>query len=91
MSEITQSLRLSKDKTVADYQRKLVIARQQVAQAKKRFLVQSARNAATRERVTGKVVLRMMEEGRFDAATGALIREETRASCSAREQAAFRD
>jgi hypothetical protein len=84
-------IKLSKDKTVADYQRKLMIARQQVAQAKKRFLVQSAREAATRERATGKVVLRMIEERRLNTATAALIREEIRATCSVREQAAFRD
>jgi len=87
-----QKARLSKQKLVADYEERVKRARLELAQAKKRLQLQSARDCSTRERATGKIVLVMIEQGRLDGGTLALIRDEVRASCrSPALVAAFRD
>jgi hypothetical protein len=76
---------VSKQKTVEDCKRRLETARLKLAQAKKDFRDQSIRERGRREREIGKAVLHMIEAGKLDAPTIALILDEVRAtSASAR-------
>jgi hypothetical protein len=89
---VLEPAKFPKRKTVADYEQMVKEARSKLALAKREFRDQSARERGRRERDTGKVVLRMIEEGKLDARTVALIRNEVRTSCRSPAQvAAFRD
>jgi hypothetical protein len=76
-----QKARLSKQRSLSDYEQRVKRARLELVQAKKRLQLQSARDCSRRERATGKIVLVMIEQGRLDSRTLALIRDEVRASC----------
>jgi hypothetical protein len=69
----------------------LKAARLKLAQAKREYHDLSVRDRGIRERYTGATVLRMIDEGKLDASTIALIGDEVRASfCSPKQVAAFR-
>ncbi len=90
-ASIASSASSFRKKTIEDYENDLKVARLKLAQAKKRQLDQSVRNRGRRERDTGRTVLRMIEEGKLDSATIALIADEVRAYCRSPTQvAAFR-
>jgi hypothetical protein len=81
----------SKLAAVEKFEADLRAARLKLAQAKQAFHDESMRNQGRRERETGKILLRLISEGKIDASTIAIIAEQIREHCrSPKAVAAFR-
>jgi len=81
----------SKLAIVEKFEADLRAARLKLAQAKQAFHDESKRNQSRRERETGKIVLRLIGEGKLDASSVAIIAEQIREHCcSPKAVAAFR-
>jgi hypothetical protein len=77
---------------ITHFEERLKQARHRLARAKKELQLQSMRERSRRERDVGKIVLRLIENGKLDPRVVAHLRDEVRAACRSPAQiAAFRD
>jgi phosphoenolpyruvate-protein kinase (PTS system EI component) len=81
----------SPKEAITYFEERLKRARLRLAQAKKELHQQSIRERSRRERDIGKIVWRLIEDGKLEQSVIALLRDEVRAACRSPEQvSAFR-